>query len=132
MIDEHTLETWDKEQWRSPDVWADHSKVGLGIIAIWYGPGGRKGDSATLLEMDEYTVEVSEYMNTEGYFDEPPPDQFLVTKTGIDVGDIVRVLKARGVKVRSRKDFARWAVGIAVAHLFYWGGEEGYESELPA
>ena len=137
MIDKETLKTWANDDYRffrAPDVFADHRKVRLGVIGIWYGPGGPKGDVATEVEFDGHGFDISEYQDIRGYSDEEPKEdeEILKTTTYIDADDLVQTLKHLNKrKPRSFKQLMQWAAGAGVAKLAYWGGEEEFVGELP-
>lgn len=134
MIDKHTIEHWDGKQWRNPDVFVDHSKVGLGVVAIWYGPEGVNGCYATVVESNDGNYfEIAEYVCVADFSDDPErePDNFLVTKTGFIRDELKRFFRRQKIRIKNNKDFCRWVAGLGVAQSSYWGGVEEYESELP-
>jgi len=126
MIDKQTLEQWNAKKWRKPDVWIDG-------YAIWYGPGGAEGENATEVELDSMGIQISEYQYLPGLVDGVVPgEEFLKTSTYLDIDDVLRALKgARIRKPKTDKDLIRWAVGLGVAQIAYWGGDEDYTDELP-
>jgi len=133
-MDKESLEQWDGEKWRKPDEFVDSSRPGLGVIAIWYGPGGPDGENATMVEWDGYdSIEVSEYQYLPGLVDEViTGEEFLKTTAYLDTDDVVDTLRRAGVrKPKNNEELLRWVAGLGVAHIAYWGGTEEYVDELP-
>jgi hypothetical protein len=136
-IDKNVREQWDRELWRKPDVYTGKKDPMFPPIAIWYGLSGVEGDVATMAELESgYYLTVSEYQDITGYIDEPTKEDlenpFLVTSTTLDLRDVLLVLsRARIRRPRSTLQLIRWAVGIGVAYIAYYGGSEERTDELP-
>lgn len=121
---------WNAEEWREPDYKDD-------ISWIWYGPGGKEGDSATELEWEGDGWHVSEYAMVGG---EASPYGLDILKTTIFVGDefLAEALwRQKGIAVgkeeirEADEDWAKLAVSLGVADLQYFGGSEDWVEALP-
>lgn len=115
---------------RKPDV--DHRES-----AIWYGPDGEDGDSATEVEMSDPSygggpISVSEYRSLVGYADDLDEDYpFLKITTTFDMDELRDAIKAyRGNKLGGA-DIKRWAAGYGTAVIAYYGGDEETVESLP-
>jgi hypothetical protein len=132
VINENTRKHWDGRMWREPDVYMDG-------VAIWYGHGGAEGENATMIERSGSALTVTEFQAAAGYIEEPE-DTFLTHSTTLDAYDVVDEVNVDLLQLRryplayddvNDLELLRWAVGLGIAHLFYWGGEESWADELP-
>ena len=99
-----------RKRWRVPDESTKN-------YAVWYGPGGKKGEHATEVEKEGSDYRVSEYTFVgAGYFDEPPEADFLKTTTYV-----------RPKRPMSLRD----VVDVGVQILSYYGGDEEFVDSLP-
>lgn len=125
-------EHWDGRPWRSADGYAADG-------AIWYGPAGVEGDTATEVTWTcrrsrcEFTI--TEYQHVVGLVDNPPAP-FIATSATVLTDEIDQALFALGLPGLSvdREDpaeWARWAAGLGVAKLAHSGGHEEWVNELP-
>lgn len=135
-IDRNVLEQWDQELWRKPDVYTRGKDRIFPPLAIWYGPADAEGDVATVAEFEgDGYIKVSEYQDMTGYIDDPEQlgdEPILITSTYLDAREVEHILsKAKIRKPRSALQLIRWAVGLGVAYLAYYGGSEEYTDELP-
>ena len=130
ILPRETLEQWHREMWRKPDRYTEATGY---VLAIWYGPGGRKGEHATVVELSDDEFEVSEYNDTAGYYDvgDEPSDPFQVRTVALDPEVVLATLKHFGITAKNRRELVRWVAGLGVAHSGYWGGEESTAEELP-
>jgi len=123
---------WDFEEWRRPDRHLEGGK-----LLIWYGPGDREGEHATVVEWTGDGWTVSEYQGVEGVIDNPPAP-FLVTSTEVSRDTLYRaaIEQSRGpASATSPRGeigrLGRWAASVGVALLSYYGGDESWEDQLP-
>lgn len=106
-------------------------------FAVWYGPGGEDGDSATEVEMSDPSygggpISVSEYESLVGYVDDVDEDRpFRKITTTFDVAELRAAIKAyRGNKLGGA-DIKRWAAGYGSAVIAHYGGDEETVDSLP-
>jgi hypothetical protein len=123
-----TLRQWRGERWRKPDVFETYAG---GAHAIWYGPAGVDGDTATECVWDDNanTFEVSEYQSVAGLFDSYDKSApFLKNTTRFTLKAVHKAVKDIGQKPTG---ILMWAVGLGVAQLAYFGGAEDMVCCLP-
>ena len=107
-------EKWinEMEEWRKPDY--QHTDINDEIVhAIWYGPAGPEGDTATEVERiygDSYNV--TEYVCVVGLLDSYPAP-ILATSTVIEAEN------------------ALLAPCYGTQYMAHYGGEEEFVKELP-
>lgn len=119
---------WDGREWREPDDKGE-------FTWIWYGPGGKEGEHATQIERSLDGWDVWEYVYVE---DQPGPDRFLKTYAWVPDRMLVEALyRTRGEVFdveEIEEDFwswARFAVGLGVSVIGYFGGQEEWVDSLP-
>ena len=123
---------WEFEEWRRPD-----RELQRGKRLIWYGPGDREGDNATVVEWTGDGWDVSEYQRVEGLIENMSfPFLKMSTHVSRDTLNRAAIEQGRGPASATspRGEIARlgrWAASVGVALLSYHGGEETVEEELP-
>lgn len=125
-----TLSLWRGKRWRKPDVFDTYPD---GARAIWYGPDGPDGEMATecIWDTPSQTFEVTEYQSVVGMFDEgtyDPDAPFSTQTTRFTVKAVMKAVADIGEKPTG---MIVWAVGLGVAQLAYFGGEESMVDSLP-
>jgi hypothetical protein len=121
---------WDGEEWREPDYKDD-------FLWIWYGPGGRRGEHATMIEWESDGWRVAEYAWV-GKEHSPRGQEFLKTSLFLSDEFLVEALwRRKGIGVGKEEiqandeEWAKLAVSLGVADLNYHGGNEEWVESLP-
>lgn len=118
VADQNILNQWPRHVWRQPDHEECH-------YAIWYGPDGADGDVATTIAYEEGYFTVTEYARH--------PDGGDLISSSTEIGaQLVRdtVFQVLGIRP-AEQNLHLWAVGIGVAALAYYGGDEDTAIDLP-
>lgn len=118
---------WEGEEWRDPDVRIGHEW-------IWYGPGGQEGDYATTIEESGGGWDVSEY----GRLHDQQEPNIQKTTTFVPYDLLIDALYlSLGIPIdreaieEDPDEWNKYAVGLGVDYLGYYGGSEEWVDELP-